>query len=149
MNPIAIAIISVLGTGLIALFIVQFQGLRDGIARLETALADIDHKFTGEFKALDTKFTGQITAQGQRIDGIYDVLLRIKESGSPVSKSNSTSIPLPRPPSGALIDAKLCLSRGSWLGEAFALTVLVILLRGLPVGLWCLSPSRRLTGRRP
>ena len=100
MNAVATTIIGVVGTGLISAFFVvvrmlfglignlskqieRFEEKCDGkfgditadVHALETKLTD---KFTGETKELEVrladKFTRELTAQGERIDRVHNVL---------------------------------------------------------------------------
>ncbi len=67
MNVVAITIISVVGTALFGMFFMQFQGLREDMKEGFRAS-------NAEIKALDHNFTGELRAQGARIDRVYDVL---------------------------------------------------------------------------
>jgi len=58
----------------------RFAAIIDEIKGVEHRLTGmfqvLDSKFTGMFQAMDEKTTSHFGVQGQRIDGIYDVLLR-------------------------------------------------------------------------
>ena len=82
MNVVAITIISVVGTALFGMFFIQLQNLREdmkeGFRGVNAEFKAQDQRFTGELKALEIrftdKFTGELKAQGKRIDRVYDVL---------------------------------------------------------------------------
>ena len=67
MNVVAITVISVVGTALFGMFFMQFQGLRED-------MREGFRTVNGDIKALDQKFTGELKAQGERIDRVFDVL---------------------------------------------------------------------------
>ena len=104
-------LIGLLGTGLLGLLFHYLRDLSTRFSRIELAVTNLgtnvtselkdseirlSDKFAVELKALDTKFTGQITAQGQRIDRIYDVLLEHSERLARI-ESKLDIDPPPRP----------------------------------------------------
>ena len=88
MNVVAITVISVVGTALFGMFFMQFQSLREdmreGVRAVNESFRAVNgdiravngdiRAVNGDIKALDQKFTGELRAQGERIDRVYDVL---------------------------------------------------------------------------
>ncbi|MCY4194187.1 MAG: hypothetical protein OXF04_07825 [bacterium] len=77
-TAIAATLISVLGVGLFGMFFHFMRVVNAKLDKIGDDVAGLDTKFTGQIKDLEIrltdKFTGQINAQGRRIDGIYDAL---------------------------------------------------------------------------
>ena len=67
MNVVAITVIGVVGTALFGMFFMQFQGLREDMREGFRAV-------NGDIKALDQDVTGELKAQRERIDRVFDVL---------------------------------------------------------------------------
>ena len=67
-------LIGLLGTGLLGLLSHYLRDLSTRFSRIELAVQNLGTNVTNEFKDLDTKFTGELKAQGERIDRVHDVL---------------------------------------------------------------------------